>query len=81
MNVVNDFKSKILPKDTYIFVDDSPYNISKSNAVYNIMIKRPWNISNEANELLKNTSVIMCDSLNEVIDTIENILKDYIYEK
>ena len=81
MNVVTDFKSKTLPENTYIFIDDSPYNISKSNAVYNIMIRRPWNISNEANKLLKNTSVIMCNSLNEVIDIIENILKDFIYEK
>lgn len=43
LNVVTDGKRKELDDDMFIFVDDSPFNIGKSTAKYNIIPNRPWN--------------------------------------
>ena len=43
LNVVIDGKRKELDDDMFIFVDDSPFNISKSTAKYNIIPNKPWN--------------------------------------
>ena len=67
---------KRISSDTFIFVDDSPYNIIKSDAAYNIMIKKPWNISLQAMELYSKAhkNIIFCDDLYDVIDTIKQLL-------
>ena len=67
---------KDIDKNAYIFVDDSPYNVSLSNAKYNIMIKTPWNQSSSAKKLIKNKNVIFCENLNEVIDVIEHLISE-----
>lgn len=67
---------KDIDKDAYIFVDDSPHNVSLSNAKYNIMIKTPWNQSASAKQLIKNKNVIFCENLNEVIDVIEHLISE-----
>lgn len=66
---------KNIDSDTFIFVDDSPYNILHSKAKYNIMLNRPWNTSEYGQSIIGDTSVIICNSLNEIIDTIEIILE------
>ena len=75
LNLVTDATKKTIPEDTYIFVDDSPYNIAASNATHNIMLKRPWNQSANGKEIIGNKPVTMFDTLNEIIDYIETLLK------
>lgn len=78
MNIVNlEHKGetkKVIDNDTYIFVDDSPHNVAMSPAKYNIMIRRPYNQSENGMSLLKGKNVIFCDDLNQVIDTIYDLL-------
>lgn len=78
-NVITMDKSteKVIDADTYIFVDDSPYNISASPAAFNIMLKCPWNTSEISQKLISdnNKKVIMCDSLNDIISIINKILE------
>ena len=74
LNLVTDAKNKPIDNDTFIFVDDSPYNIINSPAPYNLMLKRPWNTSDEAKIVLGNKPIHMFDSLNEIIDYIETLL-------
>lgn len=66
---------KSIDSDVFIFVDDSPYNIANSKAKYNIMLHRPWNTSEYGQNIISDTSVIICDTLNDIIDTIEILLK------
>lgn len=70
-------KQKKIDNDTFIFVDDSPHNLSMSTAKYNIALIRPWNTSNIGKTIIKesNRKVIYCESLNKIIDTINMILK------
>lgn len=78
-NVITMDKSteKVIDTDTYIFVDDSPYNISASPASFNIMLKCPWNTSEISQKLISdnNKKVIMCDSLDDIISVINKILE------
>ena len=69
---------KSIDNDVFIFVDDSPYNIANSKAKYNIMLRRPWNVSEYGQGIISDTSVIICDTLNDIIDTIEKLLKEDI---
>ena len=74
LNLVRDAKKKTIDNDTFIFVDDSPYNIANSPAEHNIMLARPWNTSKYGKEILGSTKYKMFDSLNEIIDYIETLL-------
>ena len=65
-------KEKELPDDLDYFIDDSPYNIAKSNAKENLLIKTPWNCSSNAKETMSGKVYKYFDDLNEVIDYIEN---------
>lgn len=67
---------KNIDKNAYIFVDDSPHNVSLSSAKYNIMIQTPWNQSASAKQLIKNKNVIFCKNLNEAIDVIEHLISN-----
>lgn len=75
LNLVTDATKKTIPEDTYIFVDDSPYNIAASPAKHNIMLKRPWNQSENGKQIIGDKPVKMFDTLNEIIDYIETLLK------
>lgn len=75
LNMVTDPYKKTLPEGTYIFVDDSPYNIANSTATHNIMLKKAWNTSELANKIMGDVPRVQFDTLNEIIDYIEQILK------
>lgn len=74
LNIITDAKNKNLDDDIYILVDDSPFNIAKSDAIYNITLKKPWNTSKQGLEIIGNKKVIFCDNFLEIIATIEELL-------
>lgn len=74
LNVVSNTKHKDLGNDIYIFVDDSPFNLAKSEAKYNIALKKPWNTSESGKEIIGDKDVIYCDTLIEAIDIINKLL-------
>lgn len=76
LNIVEDSKHKNLDNDIYILVDDSPFNIAKSTAKYNIVLRKPWNTSEYGLKTMENKEVIFCDSFNEILETIRKILKN-----
>lgn len=63
---------KIIDEDTYILVDDSLHNIEMSTAVYNIVIRKPWN---QHSPVPKNKHIIFVDSLYDAILTVNGLLK------
>ena len=69
-------KEKRIAKDTYIFVDDSPYNILTSDAVYNFMLKQPWNQTEEAQKLISHKNVEFFDNFSEIIHRIQELIKE-----
>lgn len=71
LNVEKSSTEKEMLDNTYIFIDDSPFNIANSNAKYTIIPNRLWNqdVKND------HTILIRCDTLNEIIDTIIGLLK------
>lgn len=83
LNIINDENNteKKLPDNVTIFIDDSPYNIAKSSAKLNIMVKQPWNMSNRAIGLAgsatgslrvaKNT----LEANNIVIESVKELLR------
>lgn len=75
LNVIADAKNKNLDDDIYILVDDSPFNIAKSKAMYNIALKKPWNTSKYGLETIGNKKVIFCDNFIEILVTIEELLR------
>lgn len=44
--------NKQVDTDTYIFIDDNPYNIVNSRAPINIVLQQPWNTTAEAVRVL-----------------------------
>lgn len=74
LNIIADAKNKNLDDDIYILVDDSPFNIAKSKAMYNIALKKPWNTSKYGLETIGNKKVIFCDNFIEILVTIEELL-------
>lgn len=62
--------------DTYILVDDSPYNIAISPATWNIVPRKPWNQTKKAAEIMRGKSVIFVPpgDFYKIIRTIANIL-------
>ena len=75
---VKDEKKKTMIEDTFILVDDSPYNIAKSTAQFNIVLKQPWNTSPEMQKLMRQNrkGYIYCDSLAHIIDLVEMLLSN-----
>ena len=53
----------------FIFVDDSPFNIMKSTATYNIVPNKPWNQNIDK-------YVIRINSLPEIIHFCKQVLKE-----
>ena len=74
LNLVVDSTKKEIPNNTFIFVDDSPYNIRNNIATHKIMLKRVWNTSKDGMDILKDTPVKQFDTFNEIMDYIESLL-------
>lgn len=75
---VSSCKHKVLDNDMDIFVDDSPHNVALSHAKINIMIKCPWNITEESKQIMKDKNVLWFDTLEEVNDYIYNYVLENI---
>ena len=75
MNITGLKKSSITKKvidgDTYILIDDSLHNIEMSTAVYNIIIRRPWN---QNSPIPAGKNIIFVDDLYNAIMTVKSIL-------
>lgn len=74
LNIVSDPKDKVLDDDIFILVDDSPFNIAKSTAKYNIALTKPWNTSESGLEIIGDKKVIYCNSFIDIIDTVRELL-------
>lgn len=74
LNIVSNPKDKDLGDDIYIFVDDSPFNLAKSDAEYNIALRKPWNTSEAGKEIIGDKKVIYCDTLLDAIEIIRKLL-------
>jgi hypothetical protein len=74
LNFVTNGKVKQIPDDTFIFVDDSPYNILDSTAEHNIMLERPWNVSENGIAILGGKPRMMFKHFDSIIDCIEVLL-------
>lgn len=57
---------KELDPQTFIFVDDSPYNIARSPAQINVMMKKPYNVTPHAYEVMSGKQVFQFDTLTEI---------------
>ena len=67
---------KSIDEDTFIFIDDSPHNVSMSPAKYNIMICTPWNQSENGRYLVRNKNVFYCDTLIDAISLIQKLINN-----
>lgn len=74
-NTISDCKVKEVGDGVWCFVDDSPHNILNSSAVHNIMLKTPWNTSEYASDLLSDKSVVMLDTLEDILKYIIKLLE------
>ena len=77
-NIIDHSKAmrKEIDKDTDILVEDSPYNIAISPAKINIVINHPWNLSKEANDMMKSKNIIRFNTLKEANKYIYKICKE-----
>lgn len=80
MNIIGeDYTYKKLPTTMFILVEDSPYNIARSKAVHNILIKAPFNSSEYSMRITRANTIgklHICDTLNDAIDLIEKLLEE-----
>lgn len=69
--------AKRIDQSTLVFIDDGPHNIAHSEAKYNIMPRKPWNMSESAQRFYGRAKgeVIVVDSLIETIEKVEEIVK------
>lgn len=74
LNVIDDPKNKSMHSDVFILVDDSPFNLAKSTAMYNIALRKPWNTSEQGAEIIGDKKVIFCDTFRDVLSTVTKIL-------
>lgn len=76
LNVISEPSSKELEDNVYIFVDDSPFNLAESTAKYNIALRKPWNTSEIGLSIIGDKDIIYCDSFNEIVTVIKELLKE-----
>ncbi len=74
LNVINDPKHKEMHSDVFILVDDSPFNLAKSTALYNIALRKPWNTSEQGAEIIGDKKVIFCDTFKEILNITKKLL-------
>lgn len=77
-NTINVVCDKKLSPNTFVFVDDNPYHIIKSNAPINVMPKWPWNTSGRARKMLSKANYTQLDNLLEINQFIYNRVKQYL---
>lgn len=63
---------KIIDASTTFFVDDNPYNIITSNAIYNLLPYKIWNTNLEERERMSGKNFYIMSSLDVIIETIRN---------
>lgn len=61
---------KVLPEDTFIFVDDSPYNLGASIAQVNVTMIKPWNTSQCGLDLIRGRNVAFFPTLRQINDFV-----------
>ena len=69
VGIAHDPTKKKIDSDTYIFVDDSPYNIASSTATYTLVPNKSWNKS----VINENTQIIRFNSLSAIIRFIKQL--------
>jgi len=57
-------------KGAFIFIDDNPDNILHAESEYYIMLDKPWN------QKLKGKNIFRCYSFEEILETIEKLIKE-----
>ena len=76
LNVSMGAKKKKMIDNVYIFIDDSPYNITDSKAKYTFIPNKPWNQNVENS----NTKLYRVDDFNDILNMIRSIiLEEGIY--
>lgn len=69
--ISTDPNGKELDEDTFIFVDDNPYNVKDSTAPINIMPKHPWNTTTKAVKVLaSNQRTLVQDDWQTVLPSL-----------
>lgn len=73
--------NKKICKKLHIPYDDiittySAYDILTSDAVYNFMLKQPWNQTEEAKKLISHKNVEFFDDFPEIIQRIQELIKE-----
>ena len=70
-------KKRIDPR-TYIFIDDSPYNIAGSPAKINLMPTRPWNTSKSAKRVLANSQPTFAPDLKSINQLVYDLVQQQL---
>ena len=68
LNVVSCPKDKRMIDNMFIFADDSPFNIAKSTAKYNLVPNKAWN------RVIYNENIYRFDSFEELYSFCKNTL-------
>lgn len=79
LNLVTPHEHKTLPTDTYIFIDDNPYNIANSTAKFNLIPRRPWNTTSKMQQLAKSSNKIILSHLDNLMPRIHDPQRYIIY--
>lgn len=70
---------KQIRSNTFVFVDDSPYNIALSNALVNILPRKNWNTTKAARQLMIDSGgVIIQSTIKNLRQVIQNPHQRYI---
>ncbi len=71
---------KPLDPRTLILVDDSPYNVASSPAQVNVMLRKPYNTTPEAHEVMRGKRVFQFDTLLEANQFVYYVAARYTQE-
>lgn len=63
--VTPDSNRKQIGSDVLIFVDDSPYNVSESNAKFNLMPYKTWNTTSKARKIVTSKNKAIFENWRE----------------
>lgn len=61
---------KKIGKEVTFFIDDNPYNIITSDAVYNLLPCKTWNCSPEERYRMRGKNFYLFDGLDSILETI-----------
>lgn len=61
---------KKIGKEVTFFIDDNPYNIITSDAVYNLVPCKTWNCSPEETHRMRGKNFYLFNSLDNILETI-----------